>query len=265
MVHLIAVGGQRPFGRRITQFARQKRRALQRFHHLPACHPFGQRHPQPCVRRILHRHKLRRGSLNRRIKLGHLDIAVCAGIKLAQHHVGGGNPDAIIDLGATGALPVAGHHRQYLGHRGPGRDQIRAKLQPRRPVGITRAKAKDRPRCHRSLCHQIIRHQRKVRPPVNLQAYSRHQRPGIGKLALGPGQRRSGDHQRHQNQRQRVRGDVAPHQPRTLPRTNDALVPPNPNEFDSATSIRRFRATWGARSSFGCTAGLSRLMVGGAT
>src|SRR5437660_10127289 len=44
----------------------------------------------------------------------------------------------------------------------------------------------------------------------------------------------------------------------------DALVPPKPNEFDSATLISRLRATFGTRSIAVSTEGLSRLMVGGA-
>src|SRR5271163_1558914 len=51
-----------------------------------------------------------------------------------------------------------------------------------------------------------------------------------------------------------------------IPRkTSDALVPPNPNEFDSAAWIGRLRAACGARSIAVLTAGLSRLSVGGAT
>src|ERR1700724_407007 len=45
----------------------------------------------------------------------------------------------------------------------------------------------------------------------------------------------------------------------------EALVPPKPNEFDSATLISRFRGTCGTRSIAVSTDGLSRLMVGGAT
>src|SRR5690606_29595141 len=43
-----------------------------------------------------------------------------------------------------------------------------------------------------------------------------------------------------------------------------ALVPPNPNELDSATSILRWRGLCGTRSIGVSTAGLSRLIVGGA-
>src|ERR1700710_3288150 len=43
----------------------------------------------------------------------------------------------------------------------------------------------------------------------------------------------------------------------------DALVPPNPNEFDSATLISRLRGDCGTRSIAVCTDGFSRLMVGG--
>src|SRR5690606_5717099 len=49
----------------------------------------------------------------------------------------------------------------------------------------------------------------------------------------------------------------------TLPSTRLALVPPKPKLFDKATSIFRFTALFGARSNFGVTAGLSRLIVGG--
>src|SRR5258706_13898181 len=44
----------------------------------------------------------------------------------------------------------------------------------------------------------------------------------------------------------------------------EALVPPKPNEFDSATLISRLRATCGTRSIAVCTDGFSRLMVDGA-
>src|SRR6202051_2968862 len=44
----------------------------------------------------------------------------------------------------------------------------------------------------------------------------------------------------------------------------DALVPPKPNELDSATLISRLRGAFGTRSIAVSTDGLSRLMVGGA-
>src|SRR5258706_7308913 len=44
----------------------------------------------------------------------------------------------------------------------------------------------------------------------------------------------------------------------------DALVPPKPNEFESATLISRLRGVCGTRSIAVATDGLSRLMVGGA-
>src|SRR5215467_3618936 len=47
--------------------------------------------------------------------------------------------------------------------------------------------------------------------------------------------------------------------------TSDALVPPNPNEFDKTTSISRSRALCGTKSTNALTDGLSRLSVGGAT
>src|ERR1700755_972493 len=46
--------------------------------------------------------------------------------------------------------------------------------------------------------------------------------------------------------------------------TRDALVPPKPNEFDSATLISRRRGFCGTRSIAVSTDGFSRLMVGGA-
>jgi hypothetical protein len=46
---------------------------------------------------------------------------------------------------------------------------------------------------------------------------------------------------------------------------SDALVPPKPNEFDSATLISRLRALCGTRSIGVSTDGLSRLSVGGTT
>src|ERR1700720_2208486 len=44
----------------------------------------------------------------------------------------------------------------------------------------------------------------------------------------------------------------------------EALVPPKPKEFDSATLISRLRGAFGTRSIAVSTDGLSRLMVGGA-
>src|SRR5215471_10898401 len=44
----------------------------------------------------------------------------------------------------------------------------------------------------------------------------------------------------------------------------EALVPPKPNELDSATLISRLRDVCGTRSIAVCTEGFSRLMVGGA-
>src|SRR5580704_4995537 len=45
---------------------------------------------------------------------------------------------------------------------------------------------------------------------------------------------------------------------------SEALVPPKPNEFDSAILIGRLRALCGTRSMAVVTEGLSKLMVGGA-
>src|SRR5258708_31396587 len=44
----------------------------------------------------------------------------------------------------------------------------------------------------------------------------------------------------------------------------EALVPPKPNEFDSATLMSRLRGACGTRSIAVSTDGLSRLIVGGA-
>src|ERR1700740_1434965 len=55
------------------------------------------------------------------------------------------------------------------------------------------------------------------------------------------------------------------HQLITRRRITDALVPPKPKEFESATLISRLRAVCGTRSIAVCTDGLSRLIVGGAT
>jgi hypothetical protein len=61
------------------------------------------------------------------------------------------------------------------------------------------------------------------------------------------------------------------HQPRNRRRydvrrkISDALVPPKPNEFDSARLISRLRALCGTRSIGVSTDGLSRLSVGGTT
>src|SRR5580698_6456002 len=55
-----------------------------------------------------------------------------------------------------------------------------------------------------------------------------------------------------------------PRQFTTRCRITEALVPPKPNEFDSATLISRLRGICGTRSIAVSTDGLSRLMVGGA-
>src|SRR5690606_35992443 len=47
--------------------------------------------------------------------------------------------------------------------------------------------------------------------------------------------------------------------------TREALVPPNPKEFDRIVLISRFTGLCGTRSIGVSTEGLSRLMVGGAT
>src|ERR1700739_1450337 len=54
------------------------------------------------------------------------------------------------------------------------------------------------------------------------------------------------------------------HQLATRWTMTDALVPPKPNELDSATLISRLRGTCGTRSIAVCTDGFSKLMVGGA-
>src|SRR5437762_14105601 len=61
------------------------------------------------------------------------------------------------------------------------------------------------------------------------------------------------------------RGTPSATQLATRRKTNDALVPPNPNELDSTTSISRSLERCGTRSIGVSTDGLSRLMVGGAT
>jgi len=47
-------------------------------------------------------------------------------------------------------------------------------------------------------------------------------------------------------------------------KTSDALVPPKPKEFERTVLISRFLAWWGTKSMTVSTAGLSRLIVGGA-
>ena len=47
--------------------------------------------------------------------------------------------------------------------------------------------------------------------------------------------------------------------------TSEALVPPKPNELESATSMGRSRGVLGTRSMAVSRSGLSRLMVAGAT
>src|SRR5438067_4780858 len=61
-------------------------------------------------------------------------------------------------------------------------------------------------------------------------------------------------------------GEHGPHHcnPAEL-KTSVALVPPNPNEFESTVEIGIFLARCGTRSMAVSTDGLSRLMVGGAT
>src|SRR6201986_167433 len=54
------------------------------------------------------------------------------------------------------------------------------------------------------------------------------------------------------------------HQLLTRCKITDALVPPKPNELDSATLMSRLRGTCGTRSIAVCTDGFSKLMVGGA-
>jgi len=51
---------------------------------------------------------------------------------------------------------------------------------------------------------------------------------------------------------------------KTAVKPGEALVPPKPNEFDSATLTSRSRALCGTRSIGVSTEGLSRLIVGGA-
>ena len=53
--------------------------------------------------------------------------------------------------------------------------------------------------------------------------------------------------------------------PATRRKISEALVPPNPNEFDNTTSMPRLRDWCGTRSRGVSTEGLSRLSVGGAT
>src|SRR5437588_2026560 len=64
---------------------------------------------------------------------------------------------------------------------------------------------------------------------------------------------------------ERVKPSRASHYASARRNTSVALVPPNPNEFDSATAISRRRALCGTRSIGVWTSGSSRLMVGGAT
>src|SRR5437667_12851808 len=61
------------------------------------------------------------------------------------------------------------------------------------------------------------------------------------------------------------RGTRSATQLATRRKTKDALVPPNPNELDSTTSISRSLERCGTRSIGVSTDGLSKLMVGGAT
>lgn len=60
-------------------------------------------------------------------------------------------------------------------------------------------------------------------------------------------------------------GAARPRYCATRRNTSEALVPPNPNEFESATSICRRRALCGTRSIAVVTEGASRLSVGGTT
>src|SRR5580704_4992832 len=65
--------------------------------------------------------------------------------------------------------------------------------------------------------------------------------------------------------RSKYGGPVGCHQSARRRKTRLALVPPNPNELDSAMLIGRSRGRCGTRSIAVATEGLSRLMVGGAT
>src|ERR1700730_15489138 len=56
-----------------------------------------------------------------------------------------------------------------------------------------------------------------------------------------------------------------PHYCARRQKTREALVPPNPNDFESVTLIGRLRALCGTRSIVVATDGLSRLIVGGTT
>src|SRR5690349_5640708 len=64
---------------------------------------------------------------------------------------------------------------------------------------------------------------------------------------------------------ERVKPSHAPDYASARRNTSDALVPPNPKEFDSAMAISRLRALCGTRSIGVSTSGSSRLIVGGAT
>src|SRR5207253_11212791 len=63
----------------------------------------------------------------------------------------------------------------------------------------------------------------------------------------------------------RLTVDPALHQPANRRNTREPLVPPNPNELDSTTSISMSRAVCGTKSRSQPSSGSSRLMVGGAT
>src|SRR5690606_8895107 len=117
----------------------------------------------------------------------------------------------------------------------------------------------------RAARRQIGRDAPEIRPALHLEADRLGKRPRPGILPLPPGHRTGHRHQDQDGDGEEIRRDVAPHQPATRPRTSEALVPPKPKLLDSATLISRFTALFGARSSLGSTAGVSRLIVGGAT
>ncbi len=89
--------------------------------------------------------------------------------------------------------------------------------------------------------------------------------PGPRELLPPPGPEHPPQRQNNEKRRtrQRVRGERAPHQP-TFPAPARPWVPPNPKEFDSATSILRLRATFGARSELRLDRRRVELIVGGA-
>ena len=237
---------------------------LERLDHLPAGDTFGQRNPIPRVGLGLLFVVDRRNLISAGHEFGAFDKAVGRRIPLANLCQHAGHAHAIDDFGATAAGATTGDLIGDLCHRHPRLQQVAAGLQLAGLVRITRANAKHRIRADRALLCQIAADPRHVGARRHPQTDRALQRTFGGILRLAPEDDAAQKEQHHHQDCQHVRGEAAPHH-LGFPKITDALVPPKPKELDSATLISRSRLALGARSTAVSTAGLSRLMVGGAT